>query len=91
MTDHTTDQTTDRIAIAVYAALSRQLRVSDDEIRRQNGATLERLGLDSHGLMRVLLDIERELKLATSLDLPDDALENPATLVRGVTAAVGGG
>jgi acyl carrier protein len=80
---------TDHIATAVFAALSRQLRVPDAELRRQGSETLERLGLDSHGLMRVLLDIERELKLPASLDLPDDALENPATLVRGVVAAVG--
>jgi acyl carrier protein len=80
---------TDRIDLAVFAALSRQLRVPDAELRRQSGETLERLGLDSHGLMRVLLDIERELKLAGSLDLPDDALENPATLVRGVMSAMG--
>ena len=63
---------------------------TDPRLRAQSGESLDRLGLDSHGLMRVLLDIERELKLATSLELPDEALENPATLAAGVAQAVGG-
>jgi acyl carrier protein len=45
------------------------------------------LGLDSHGLLRVLLDIEQQLGLK-DLDLPDDALVSPATMVTGVTAQV---
>lgn len=80
----------DRIADVVFAALSRQLKVEVSALRGRAAESLERLGLDSHGLMRVLLDVERELKLATSLELPDDALESPATLVQGVAAAVGG-
>ena len=81
---------TDRIADTVYAALGRQLKVPVERLRSQSAESLDRLGLDSHGLMRVLLDIERELKLASSLELPDDALENPATLAAGVVQAVGG-
>ncbi len=81
---------TESIADTVYAALSRQLKVPAERLRTQSGESLERLGLDSHGLMRVLLDIERVLKLSTSLELPDDALENPATLASGVAQAVGG-
>ena len=81
---------TEIIADTVYAALSRQLKIPATRLRIQSGESLERLGLDSHGLMRVLLDIERELKLSTSLELPDDALENPATLASGVAQAVGG-
>ena len=80
----------DRIAETVYAALARQLKVPAERLQAQSGESLDRLGLDSHGLMRVLLDIERELKLSTSLELPDDALENPATLAAGVAQAVGG-
>ncbi|HEX3135529.1 MAG TPA: acyl carrier protein [Planctomycetota bacterium] len=79
-----------RIADTVYAALSRQLKVPAERLRAQSAESLDRLGLDSHGLMRVLLDIERELKLSTALELPDEALENPATLASGVTQAVGG-
>ena len=78
------------IADTVYAALSRQLKVPTERLRAQSAESLDRLGLDSHGLMRVLLDIERELKLSTSLELPDDALENPATLAAGVVQAVDG-
>lgn len=78
------------IADTVYAALSRQLKVPAERLRAQSAESLDRLGLDSHGLMRVLLDIEREMKLSTSLELPDDALENPATLAAGVVQAVGG-
>ena len=80
----------DRIAEVVYAALARQLKVPAEKLLAQSAESLDRLGLDSHGLMRVLLDIERELKLSTSLELPDDALENPATLAAGVAQAVGG-
>ena len=80
----------DRIAETVYAALARQLKVPAEKLLEQSAESLDRLGLDSHGLMRVLLDIERELKLSTSLELPDDALENPATLAAGVAQAVGG-
>ena len=81
---------TESIADTVYAALSRQLKIPAERLRTQSHESLERLGLDSHGLMRVLLDIERVLKLSTSLELPDDALENPATLASGVAQAVGG-
>ena len=81
---------TESIADTVYAALSRQLKVPAERLRTQSGESLERLGLDSHGLMRVLLDIERVLKLSTSLELPDEALESPATLASGVAQAVGG-
>jgi acyl carrier protein len=80
----------DRIDETVYGALSRQLKVAVERLRSQSGESLDRLGLDSHGLMRVLLDIERELALSASLELPDEALENPATLVTGVRQAVGG-
>jgi acyl carrier protein len=80
----------DRIADAVFAALARQLKLEGGVLRGRAQESLERLGLDSHGLMRVLLDVERELKLATSLELPDDALESPATLVQGVATAVAG-
>ena len=74
---------------AVYAALARQLKVPAERLRAQSGEPLERLGLDSHGLMRVLLDIERALQLSTSLELPDEALESPASLASGVVQAVG--
>lgn len=80
----------DRITDTVYAALARQLKIPLERLQTQGAEPLERLGLDSHGLMRVLLDIERELQLPTSLELPDDALENPATLAAGVAQVVGG-
>lgn len=77
------------IVATVYAALGRQLKLDVARIQAQAEESLDRLGLDSHGLMRVLLDIEKELKLPDSLDLPDDALENPRTLAEGVVQAVG--
>jgi acyl carrier protein len=79
------------ISTTVFAALSRQLRMPPAELIRLQGESLDRLGLDSHGLMRVLLEIERELGLPASLELPDDALESPSTLAAGVAAAVAGG
>ncbi len=79
------------VSTTVYAALARQLRMAPAELMRLQGESLDRLGLDSHGLMRVLLEIERELKLPHSLELPDEALENPATLAAGVVAVAAGG
>ncbi len=81
----------DNIVATVYAALGRQLKVEADKIREQADTGLDELGLDSHGLMRVLLDIERDLQLSSSLELPDDALESPRTLADGVVQEVGGG
>jgi acyl carrier protein len=78
------------IISVVYAALGRQLKQDAAKMKAQETVSLEQLGLDSHGLMRVLLDIEKELQLPTSLELPDEALENPATLARGVVQVVVG-
>jgi acyl carrier protein len=80
----------DTIIAVVYAALGRQLKRDPATIKAQENTSLEQLGLDSHGLMRVLLDIEKELRLSASLELADDALENPATLARGVVQVVAG-
>jgi hypothetical protein len=77
------------VTAAVYAALSRQLQLPLAELERRSQEGLDRLGLDSHGLMRVLLDIERALRLPTSLQLDDAALATPASLAAGVTAAAG--
>jgi len=76
------------IADAVYTALARQLNLPQAQLRARAGEGLDALGLDSHGLMRVLLEIEQTLGLpAGGLDLPDQALESPATMVEGVAAA----
>jgi acyl carrier protein len=77
------------VAAAVHAALARQLRLSPEAVASRADEGLDRLGLDSQGLMRALLDIERSLGLAQPLELADAALESPATLVAGVAAAVG--
>jgi acyl carrier protein len=77
------------VATAVHAALARQLRLTPDTVASRSGEGLDRLGLDSQGLMRVLLDVERALALAQPLELDDAALASPATLVAGVAAAVG--
>ncbi|GDY11527.1 hypothetical protein LBMAG53_04040 [Planctomycetota bacterium] len=76
-------------ADAVFAALGRQLRLDPAVLRQRQDESLERLGLDSQGLMRVLLDTERALGLAKSLELPDDALDSPRTLAAGVSALTG--
>ncbi len=76
---------------AVYGALAKQLNLTSEDLARRAGDGLDAMGLDSHGLLRVLLEIERRLGLAASLDLPDSALESPATLAAGVAAVVGGG
>ncbi len=78
---------TDAVTVAVFAALARQLQMPEDQLVLHQREGLDRLGLDSHGLMRVLLDIERALGLSSSLELDDAALENPETLVAGVLAA----
>jgi acyl carrier protein len=76
------------VAQAVFSALSKQLSLAVELLRARQHESLERLGLDSHGLLRVLLELERDLSLKKSLDLPDEALESPATLIGGVTAAM---
>lgn len=80
----------ERIADTVVAALSKQLNLPANEVRTRDGDSLENLGLDSHGLLRVLIEIERALALPKSLNLPDDALESPRTLIAGVAGAVSG-
>ncbi|MBA2481377.1 MAG: hypothetical protein H0V44_12005 [Planctomycetes bacterium] len=80
----------DRVSAAVFAALAGALGLTADEVARRRAEGLDRLGLDSHGLMRVLLEIERVLQLP-ALDLADSALESPATLAAGVAAATRGG
>ena len=80
----------DHIVATVYAYLGRQLKLSAEQVRAKSDLSLDGLGLDSHGLMRVLLDIERELLLSTSLELPDEALESSKTLAAGVVQAVSG-
>jgi acyl carrier protein len=55
-------------------------------VRARPELGLDALGLDSHGLMRVLLDLERALGLPSGFELPDHALESPATMVAGVAA-----
>ena len=79
----------DQTESVVFAALASQLHLPLEEVRKRSGEGLDRLGIDSHGLMRVLLEIERALGLATPLELADDALESPATLAAGVAAARG--
>jgi hypothetical protein len=81
---------TDAIADAVFAALGSQLGLPADEVARRRGEGLDRLGLDSHGLMRVLLEVEKALRLPT-LDLADAALASPETLAAGVAAVARGG
>jgi acyl carrier protein len=76
------------VAQAVFSALSKQLSLAIEQVRSRQHDSLERLGLDSHGLLRVLIEIERDLALKKSLDLPDDALESPATLINGVSTAM---
>lgn len=76
-----------RIDDAVTAALAAQLALAPEAVEAER--SLEDLGLDSHGLMRVLLAIEEALGLDQELELPDEALDTPATLAAGVAAAVG--
>lgn len=77
----------DPIAAAVHAALAAQLGLSADAVAAQAERGLDQLGLDSHGLMRVLLDLEQRLGLS-DLDLADDHLASPATMVAGIRALV---
>ena len=78
-----------RVDDAVFAALSAQLGLSEPELRGRAGEDLGSLGLDSHGLMRVLLELERRLGLSATLELDDAALATPTSMAAGVSAAVG--
>jgi len=73
----------------VYEALARHLSLPLAELVRRQDEDLGALGLDSHGLMRVLLDVEKALQLPESLELADAALATPATLLAGVRAVAG--
>lgn len=77
------------IPAVVMRVLAVQLRLSGEELARRRDEGLDHLGLDSHGLMRVLLDIERELELSQSLEVADEALNTPATLIAGVLKVMG--
>ncbi len=77
-----------RIDAVVYASLGRQLGLEPAAVAAAAQRPLEDLGLDSHGLMRVLLAIEEGLGLEQELDLPDAALATPASLAAGVATAV---
>jgi acyl carrier protein len=80
----------ERIAETVVAALAKQLNLSASEVHSRDRDSLENLGLDSHGLLRVLIDVERALALPKSLNLPDEALESPRALIAGVAGAMAG-
>ena len=77
------------IARIVQTALAEQMGLTVDELVARTDESLDRLGLDSHGLMRVLLDIERALDVQVPLELADEALSTPTTLIAGVVGAVG--
>jgi len=76
-----------RIASTVRTVLAEQIGLTVDELVARSDESLDRLGLDSHGLMRVLLDIERALDLPVPLELADEALSTPTTLINGVVRA----
>lgn len=81
----------DRIQDTVFQTLARQLQLAPDQVAARAQDDLAELGLDSHGLMRVLLDLERQLQLPQALELDDAALATPATLAAGVSARLRGG
>jgi acyl carrier protein len=78
----------ERVVSAVFAALGRQLGLPPEAVQARANEGLDVLGLDSHGLMRVLLDIEQALGMS-GLELDDDALATPASMALGVVAAAG--
>lgn len=79
-----------RIVLTVQTALAEQIGLTVNELIARTDDSLDRLGLDSHGLMRVLLEIEKALDLQVPLELADEALSTPTTLIAGVVEVVGG-
>jgi acyl carrier protein len=77
------------IAQVVFHALSAQLSLTPEQVSQRAQEDLGALGLDSHGLMRVLLEIEKALGLARSLELDDAALATPQSMLDGVRAVAG--
>ncbi len=73
----------------VFRALSRELELSEPEVRLRRLDDLARLGLDSHALMRVLLELEQQLALDAPLELDDAALVSPDSMVAGVAMRLG--
>ena len=71
------------VDILVWQALGEQLGLGADVVAARADEDLEALGLDSHGLMRVLLALEQALG-CDELELPDEALASPRTLAAAV-------
>lgn len=76
---------TESVESAVYTVLAKRLGLDAAEVRRRSAEPLERLGLDSHGLLRALIEIERALKLPVAIEPDDVALASPAALARFVS------
>ncbi len=76
-------QDDDAVATTVFTALSGLLGL---DARSRANDDLATLGLDSQGLLRLLLEVERALGLPP-LDLPDAAFTSPATLVTAIRDA----
>lgn len=73
----------------VFAALAKQLGTDAGALRQDAERDLEDWGLDSHGLMAVLLAIEEALGLE-ELELDDDALASPASMAAAVMHRISG-
>lgn len=82
----TTDIST-RVAAIVHRELATQLDLTPEAVA-ESDQDLEDLGLDSHGLMTVLLSVERAFDLQESLDVPDEGLESPAALVDAISRLI---
>ena len=67
--------------------LAQALSCSVDELDGSLDADLEQLGMDSHNLMRCLLDVEAACGVS-DLSLPDEALETPRSFMAGLQTAV---
>lgn len=68
------------IADKVIDVVAHLLEQPADALRSQMDEDLEGLGLDSHGLVRLGLDLEQAFGV-TDLEIPDDALESLNELI----------
>lgn len=65
----------------VFESLRGQLNLNHQDMKRNRKTSFVVLGLDSLGLVGIILEIENQLKITLENPLPEDVLTTPETLI----------